>query len=580
MRKFFALLFLLPLCLVASDKKKNYSETTLKIEKDWILLPMHGQEKYHKVDILDDEGKAIFSASALLTDSKPNWRSPVNVSAYKGKEITIKVADLEKSPSITQTDAPASTTPYTNRARPLFHLTAKEGVMGESCGLIYRKGQWHAFYLNNTLAMNPRGPYSVGHAVSDDLTQWFYRRPIYTPDFNGKDFVYPTGGSVASDENGVHFLWRFSDDSVRYGVSTDLETIEWQGEISAMSGGKSAPDIFYDADKKVWVALVEKNKKVDLYISKDLKDWNKTDTIDVPFYAPTIHKMLLSGAETSTKYVLINADGHYVVGDFDGEKFKKISPQLLKIFYGDVYGVKFFRNAPKGRNLAMPFIAQPADLMRDVEQSFVNVMALPYEMRLADAIEGLRLRVAVLPEIVDYFGEGEDALGVDTMSFQSNIFTLPDATGNNFALVFTFDSTQVNTFSLGAGISRITYSKKYKCFDFIRIEDIRSSQPITDPIKNGFHDVMMFVDSYLIEALFLDGSGVAFIGDSFINPEQQIKFGATGKVFLEKVSRIPILATTQAQRGAMAKAYLEAQKKLEEEKKLQEQKKSQQTQEQ
>ena len=83
-----------------------------------------------------------------------------------------------------------------------------------------------------------------------------------------------------------------------------------------------------------------------------------------------------------------------------------------------------------------------------------------------------------------------------------------------------------------------------------------------------------------IEAVFLDGSGVAFIGDSFINPEQQIKFGATGKVFLEKVSRIPILATTQIQRATMAKKYLENLKKLEEEKKLQEQKKSQQTQEQ
>lgn len=575
MRKIFALILLLPFCLIASDKKKTSdSEMTLLIEKDWILLPMHGREKYRKVEVLNKDGEAVFSVSTLITDSKPNWRSPVNVSKYKGKELTIKYGDLKKTPSITQTDTPPWTSSYTNRARPLFHLTAKEGFMGESCGLIYRDGKWHVFYLNNPYVMNPRGPYFVCHAVSDDLTQWFYRKPIFIPNFDGKSFLYPTGGSVMGDSNGVHFLWRFSDGSVRYGLSTDLESIEWKGDIPAMSGGKSSPDIFFDDEKKVWVALSEKDKIVSLFTSKNLKDWELSDSINLPFYAPSIHKMLLVGAETSVKYLLMNADGHYVIGDFNGTKFKKISSDLLRIFYGDVYGVKFFRNAPMSRNLAMPFIAQPADLMRDVGQSFVNVMALPYDMRLADAKEGLRLRVGILPEIIDYFGEAEDALGVSSMNFQSNIFTLPDATGNNFALAFTFDTTHSDTFSLGSGVSRITYSKRYQRFDFRRVEDVRSYQPTPDPLSVGFHDVMMFVDSYLIATLFLDGSAVAFIGDSFINPEQQIKFGATGGVYLDKVSRIPILATTQAQRGEIARKYLELEKQREAEKKAKVEKES------
>ncbi|MBE6411937.1 MAG: glycoside hydrolase family 32 protein [Opitutales bacterium] len=564
MRKFFALILLLPLCIFASDKKDVINEMKLLIEKDWILLPMHGNEKYHKVEILNDEKIPIFVSSILLTDSKPNWRAPVNVSAYKGKEITIKYGDLKKEPSITQTDNPAWTKPYTNRARPLFHLTAKEGCMGESCGMFYRNGKWHCFFLNNPYAMNPRGPYFVSHAVSDDLTKWFYRKPIYIPTFDGKTFLYPTGGSAVATDDGVHILWRFSDGSVRYGISQDLESIEWKGDIPALAGKKSSPDIFYDDDKKVWVALGEVDNGTGIFTSKDLKDWIHSDRFDVKLYAPTLHKIILSSSTVSTKYLITNFDGSYIVGDFDGEKFKPISPNMLRIFYGDVYGLKFFRNAPKGRNLAVPFIAQPPSLLRDVGQSFTNVMGLPYEMRLVDAREGLRLRVGLLPEIVEYFGEAEDALGVSHMDFQSNIFTLPDATGNNFALTFTFDTTQIDTFCLGAGVLRFDYSKKYQSFIFRRIEDVKSTQPLPDPLSLGFHDVMMFVDSYLIETLFLDGSAVAIIGDSFINPEQQIKIGATGRIYLDKVSRIPILATTQAQRGDFARRYLEALKKQEE----------------
>lgn len=567
MRKFFALLLIFPLCLIASDKKNVFSEMKLLIEKDWILLPMHGNEKYHKVEILNDEGTPFFATSALITDTTPNWRAPVNVSAYKGKEITIKYTDLKKEPSITQIDTPPWTKPYTNRARPFFHLTAKEGYMAESCGIVYHNGRWHAFFLNNPYAMNPRGPYFVGHAVSDDLVKWFYRKPIYMPTFDGKTFLYPTGGSAVANSEGVHFLWRFSDGSVRYGVSSDLDSINWKRDIPALAGKKTSPDIFYDDDKNVWVVLGELDKGTGLFTSKNLKDWILSDTINYKFNAPTFHKMVLSSSTVSTKYLITADNGAYLIGDFDGQKFKMISPDLLRVFYGDVYGLKLIRNAPNGRNLAMPFIAQPPDLMRDVGQSFVNVMGLPYEMRLADTREGLRLRVDLFIEIVDYFGVPSDALGVSHMDFQSNIFTLPDATGNNFALTFTFDITQANTFCLGAGVLRFDYSKKYQSFIFRRVEDVKSVQPLPDPLSVGFHDVMMFVDNYLIETLFLDGTAVTIIGDSFINPEQQIKFGSTGRIYLDKVSRTPIRATTQAQRGEYARRYLEEMKKLEAEKK-------------
>ena len=145
-----------------------------------------------------------------------------------------------------------------------------------------------------------------------------------------------------------------------------MESIEWKGDIPALAGKKSSPDIFYDDDKKVWVVLGEVDNGTGIFTSKDLKDWIHSDTFDAKLYAPTFHKIILSSSTVSTKYLITNFDGSYTIGDFDGEKFKPISPNMIRVFYGDVYGLKFFRNAPNGRSLAVPFIAQPPSLLRDV----------------------------------------------------------------------------------------------------------------------------------------------------------------------------------------------------------------------
>ncbi|MBQ6533649.1 MAG: hypothetical protein IJI37_00620, partial [Opitutales bacterium] len=91
-----------------------------------------------------------------------------------------------------------------------------------------------------------------------------------------------------------------------------------------------------------------------------------------------------------------------------------------------------------------------------------------------------------------------------------------------------------------------------------RVETIRNIQKLSEPLPGGYLNVLVLLDSYSYEALFLNGAAVVFIGDSFINPEQQIKIGAKGGMYVDKVSRIPILSTTQKQRGEIAKRRLEA----------------------
>ncbi len=570
---FTILVFLSPIFLFGEAKKTSeISEIKIKVEKNWLLLPMNGAEKYRDTKVVDEDGKLIFSLPTLITAGNPNWRAPVNVSAYKDKEITLRYEELKGTPSVFQTDNPPWTKSYTDRARPLFHLTAKEGVMGSPCGMFYFDKKWHAFFLWNPYAMNLRPPYFVAHAVSDDLTSWSYEKPIFAPTFNGESFFYPKGGSACRDPQtgDTIFAWRFSDGTVKLGRSRNLRTIDFFATIPSLSGGDFIPNIFFDIEKKIWVLTCAKNEQeVSFFVSADLKEWNHASDFYCDFKEPSLVKSKYSPSPAD--YILFNGDGRYVLGSFDGAKFSSVDKTIRQIFFGNIIGAQFWRNAPNDRLLASGIVMQPENLLRHVGQSFTNTMTLPYEMRVASLSIGERLRVSVLTEITEYFGEATDALGVESMNFRSNIFSLPDAVGNYYALVFTFETSDLDIFAMGVGVSRFEYSKKRNAFVFRRLEDVLKVQYYTDKFRHGFIDVMMFVDSYDFEALFLNGTAVVFFGDSFINPEQEIKFGAKGLVYLDKVSRIPILDTTQTQRGNIAAKYFERLKKEELEREAKEQ---------
>jgi len=542
----------------AASEKPQPDALKIRVEKDWLLLPMKGVENYSKTEIFDASGNLLFSAPALLTSGSPDWRAPVNVSAQKGSDIFL--AGAKGAPSVFQTDNPPWTKPFTDRARPLFHLTAKEGYMGSLCGVLHFGGKWNALFLNNPYSMNPRAPYFAARAVGDDLTRWSYEPPLYMPQFAGGKFLYPLGGSCDIDPatKAAVLAWRFSDGSLSIGKSANLKSAEFFSKIESLAGGEAAPDIFFDKEKKLWILSIGSDSALKFFASANLKDWRECGKFDVDFDAPSLAKTHIAGGDGSLKYVVLNGDGRYLVADFDGEKFSQISPAPLRIFFGDIFGVRFLRGVPDGRLLAAAVVSQPPDLLRDVGQSFVNSMSMPFEMRLADASVGLRLRASLLREISEYFGDATDALGMPSMNFRSNIFTLPDATGNYFALAFTFNTDYLDAFVLGAGISRFGYNRKFGTFYFRRVETIRNIQKLSDPLPSGYLNVLVLLDSYSYEALFLNGAAVVFIGDSFINPEQQIKIGAKGGMYVDKVSRIPILSTTQKQRGEIAKRRLDA----------------------
>ena len=76
----------------------------IKIDGNWLMLPMKGDSDYNIVRIIDKDGGIVFRANTLLTGGKPQWYAPVNVSKYKGQEVTLLCESRVGVPSVMQVD--------------------------------------------------------------------------------------------------------------------------------------------------------------------------------------------------------------------------------------------------------------------------------------------------------------------------------------------------------------------------------------------------------------------------------------------------------------------------------------------
>ena len=68
----------------------------------------------------------------------------------------------------------------TKTKEPAFHITGEIGWINDPNGLIYYRGQYHAFYQYHPYDTK-WGPMHWGHVVSDDLTHWSYLPVALTP---------------------------------------------------------------------------------------------------------------------------------------------------------------------------------------------------------------------------------------------------------------------------------------------------------------------------------------------------------------------------------------------------------------
>lgn len=583
MRKTAHLLFCALFCAcfsasAAADKEGGRpGEVEIEAKSNLLFVPVSADSRYRKISLEDPEsGKVIASFDALLNfgPSDSEWEAEIDISAHKGKKLVFKFEpEGNFAPKLRQGDVPARRDYLRDRGRPMFHYTAKNGWLNDPNGLVYFKGKWHLFHQYNPFSMNWKNGMHWGHAASPDLMRWEYLPTAFYPKFSasGKADEAFSGSVYCDVENrsglfprrggGVIFAYTSTGRGECLVASDDLVNFRELDQNPIITVRGRDPRIFFNPDSGLWTIVryeesgSEKDKNLRkffaIYVSKDLKKWEKTDEFADGFYeCPEFVKMPVSGRDES-KWVAMDAAGNYVVGDFDGKKFSQISKKPLRVFYGANYAAQFWNNAPGGRVLATCWIRQPAELMRAVGQSFSQTMSLPWELRLVSLNDGqYQLRASIPEEVASRIEpSGRDAAGLPGMSFSNNIFEMPDAYGNCYVLQGSFDISGCETFRLEVGTSIFTIQPRAGRYMVGRLgggaPEVYDAQ-FSD--RGETLELTIFVDKYSVEVLVNSGEAVLFAGDSFINPEQRIKIGSNGALTINDFYRYRLYKDSAAER--------------------------------
>lgn len=225
--------------------------------------------------------------------------------------------------------------PYTEKYRPQYHFTPREGWIGDPDGCIRFRGQYHLLWW--------------GHAVSTDLVYW---TELPWP-MKGDDgsFMYFTGSVVVDGKNtggwnkpdnpAMVAIYTAHDRATglqnqRLSISHDYKTFQYyEGNpvLDINSRSFRDPDVFWHEESRRWIMAITlpDDRKINFYASPDLKAWTFLSSFgplaaqDGLWEVPILFQLPLDGDASNKKWVLVCSMGpslaQFFVGHFDGTRF-------------------------------------------------------------------------------------------------------------------------------------------------------------------------------------------------------------------------------------------------------------------
>jgi len=228
---------------------------------------------------------------------------------------------------------------YREEYRGQFHFSPKSEWMNDINGLVYQDGKYHMIYQWGKAIRHG------GYATSPDLLHWTDEGVALIPQ---KSFLPPDAKrNVAGDQvySGSAVLVKGVVAEKITGSAKEAIVAIYTGTASGTclawsnDSGKTwhnyknnpvahpaekadprDPCVIWHAPTEKWVLALYENGTT-FYGSKDLISWNYLSNIDFGYECPDLFRLPLN--ENVHKWVLQDANGTYLVGQFDGVAFTK-----------------------------------------------------------------------------------------------------------------------------------------------------------------------------------------------------------------------------------------------------------------
>ena len=419
---------------------------------------------------------------------------------------------------------------YREAYRPQFHFTAEKNWLNDPNGLVYFKGEYHLFFQHNPSGIN-WGNMTWGHAVSRDLVSWKPLPHALMPDRlgtmfsgsavvdwnntsgfgNGKEpplvAIYTAAGGTSPESKGQPFTQcvAYSTDRGRTWAKYERNPV-----LPHMAGENRDPKVVWHAPSKHWImALFLDKEEFGLYSSPNLKEWTQIQKLTLPGSSecPDFFEIPITdahGATDARRWIFTAANGHYLVGNFDGAQFTPAAGPFTADYGGNYYAVQTYSDVPE-RRIQIAWMSSGTF----PHMPFNQQMSFPCTLTLRNTLEGPRLTRWPVEEIKKFY---RPAANVGPMTIKPGENPLAKLTGDLWDIEAEIEPEGATAFGFKARGETVRYSvadSKVTC--------LGKSGPLK--LEGGKIRLRLLVDRASIE-LFGNG-GILSMTTSFVPPKTE-----------------------------------------------------------
>ena len=396
------------------------AERTLTATSRYLHIPIKNGAPKRVVTLLVD-GQRVVRNDIELADAAADWWAPMDVSAWRGRSLTLRVDKLHEDStalrSVEQSDALKDAgNLYAEPLRGQFHFSPQRGWNNDPNGCVFYNGEYHLFFQHNPYGWG-WGNMHWGHAVSRDLVHWEELGDKLLPDDMGPMF---SGSAVVDWKNTSGFGRDGKPPLVLFytaagnpttqcmAYSTDGRTFtKFSGNpiVKEVTGGNRDPKVIWHEPTQQWVMTLyvewQKRHTIHFFTSPNLREWKLASISngDAPggrflFECPDFFELPVDGDATRKKWVLIAADSAYALGTFDGKKFLPDVTRLPGHRGKGFYAAQSFSDVPDGRRIFIGWWQTETKGM-----PFNQSMTIPLELKLTQTDDGPRMTFSPVKEL-------------------------------------------------------------------------------------------------------------------------------------------------------------------------------------
>ena len=404
--------------LVQTDTRSPGLSSNVKRDltprRRYLHIPIQNGAPKRVVTLFVD-GKQEVRNDVELATGKPDWWAVMDVSAWKGRKLTLQVDKFPEDGSglaaIAESDSlPDAATLYREPLRGQFHFSPQRGWNNDPNGMVFFNGEYHLFFQHNPYGW-AWGNMHWGHAVSRDLLHWQELGDKLAPDPFGPMF---SGSAVVDWNNTSGFGKPGKPPLVLIYTAAGNPTVQciahstdgrnftkYSGNpvIPQVTGGNRDPKVMWHEPSKKWVLVLyvelpNRGHTVHFYTSPNLKEWTLASVTDgirgsnYLFECPDFFELPVDGDPKNRRWVLLGANSEYGVGTFDGTRFTPEHSRLPGHRGQGFYAPQTFSDVPStdGRRIQIGWYQTETKGM-----SFNQAMTIPLELRLTATPEGPRM---------------------------------------------------------------------------------------------------------------------------------------------------------------------------------------------